>query len=66
MVENNSPNIENVASSREMCSKELANLSCGVVVGDVYEDGIFGCGEEEVVVVVVIIMIIIIILIFIS
>lgn len=63
MVENNSPNIENVASSREMCSKELANLSCGVVVGNVYEDGFFGWGEE---VVVVIIIIIIIILIFIS
>lgn len=63
MVENNSPHIENFASSREMFSKELANLSCGVVVGDVYEDGFFGCGEEEVVVVVVIIIIMIMIII---
>lgn len=41
-----------------MFSKELANLSCGVVVGDVYEDGFFGCGEEEEVVVVITIIII--------
>lgn len=46
-----------------MFSKELANLSCGVVVGDVYEDGFFGCGEEVVVVVVVIIITIIIMII---
>lgn len=46
-----------------MFSKELANLSCGVVVGDVYEDGFFGWGEEEVVVVVIIIIIIMIIII---
>lgn len=46
-----------------MCSKELANLSCGVVVGDVYEDGIFGWGEEVVVVVVIIMIIMIMIII---
>lgn len=45
-----------------MFSKELANLSCGVVVGDVYEDGFFGWGEEEVIVVVVIIIIMIMII----
>lgn len=45
-----------------MFSKELANLSCGVVVGDVYKDGFFGWGEEEVVVVVVIIIIMIMII----
>lgn len=33
-----------------------------MVVGDVYEDGIFGWGEEEVVVVVIIIIIMIIII----
>lgn len=49
-----------------MCSKELANLSCGVVVGDVYEDGLFGWGEEEVVVVVIVIVMIMIIMIIIS
>lgn len=49
-----------------MFSKELANLSCGVVVGDVYEDGLFGWGEEEVVVVVIIIIMIMIIMIIIS
>lgn len=49
-----------------MFSKELANLSCGVVVGDVYEDGLFGWGEEVVVVVVIIIIMIMIIMIIIS
>lgn len=46
-----------------MFSKELANLSCGVVVGDVNEDGFFGWGEEEVVVVVIIMIMIIMIII---